>query len=100
MATASVNDIVMTLSETATFLRVSEEAVLLAITEQGLEGRQIGSDWRFLRSAVEDWLRHRSLKARLLATSGSLKDDPQMDRLLKNIYAEHERERVDSTASA
>ena len=92
MSTASVSDIVMTLTEAATFLRVSEEAVMKAITEQGLEGRQIGGEWRFLRSAVEDWLRHRSPKARMLATAGSMKDDPYMDQLLKNIYAERERQ--------
>jgi excisionase family DNA binding protein len=44
MSTASANDIVMTLDEAATFLRVSKEAVVKAITEQGLEAvKSVGS---------------------------------------------------------
>lgn len=94
MSTASVSEIVMTLSEAANFLRVSEDAVMKAISEQGLEGRQIGGEWRFLRSAVEDWLRHRSPKSRMLASAGSLKDDPYMEQLLKNIYADRARQHI------
>jgi len=96
MATALVStDTVMTLKEAAAFLRVSEEAVLRAMADQGLEARQIDGEWRFLKSAIEDWLCHRSPKARLLATAGTLKGDPYMDELLKYISAERDRHRVD-----
>ncbi len=94
MATVTSNtETVMTLAEAASFLRVSEEAVLRALNEQGLEARQIGGEWRFLKSAIEDWLSHRSPKARLMAQFGAMKDDPYMDEILKNIYAEREQQR-------
>lgn len=93
MATDSVGTEVMTLPEAAVFLRASEDAVLRAIEEQGLEARKVGGEWRLLKTEIEDWLAHRSPKARLLATAGVLKDDPYMDELLKNIYAERERQR-------
>lgn len=97
MATASVGtETVMTLAEAATFLRVSQDAVLRAVSEQGLEARQIDGEWRFLRSAIEDWLCHRSPRARMLATAGTLKGDPYMEELLKNIYGERERQRSES----
>jgi excisionase family DNA binding protein len=93
MATDSVGTDVFTLKEAAAFLRVSTEAVLRAVSEQGLEAREMDGEWRFLKSEIEDWLRHRSPKARMLATAGALKDDPYKDELLKNIYAERERQR-------
>ena len=48
---------VLTLSEAATYLRIPQSAVLELVRQQGLPGRQIGPEWRFLRSALDDWLR-------------------------------------------
>ena len=31
----------------------------------------------------------------MFATAGSMKDDPYLDQLLKNIYAERERQRTE-----
>ena len=84
---------ILTLAEAAAFLRVTEESVLRAMADQGLEARQIGGEWRFLRSAIEDWLRDRSPKARLMAQFGALKDDPSMDEMIQNIYAARARQR-------
>ncbi len=48
---------VLTLAEIAQFLRVSEQAVLEEITQQGLPARKVGGELRFYLDAVKDWLR-------------------------------------------
>jgi hypothetical protein len=40
---------VLTLAEAAALLRVSEQAVIGAVTWQGLSGRMIGGEWRFTK---------------------------------------------------
>lgn len=47
---------VLTLSEVAAYLRVNESAVLKLVKQEGLPGKKIGSDWRFLKRAVAEWL--------------------------------------------
>src|SRR5580704_13605064 len=80
---------VLTLSEAAAYLRVSESTVLKMCRQQELPGRQIGAQWRFLKSALGDWLRapaRKSSKEELLAIAGAWKDDPYADDLLSGIY--------------
>lgn len=48
---------VLTLGETAAFLRVPEEAVLALVSKDTLPGQQIGGEWRILKRAVVEWLR-------------------------------------------
>src|ERR1700733_7043164 len=48
---------VLTLAETAAFLRVPEETVLASIAKEALPAQQIGGEWRFLKRAVVEWLR-------------------------------------------
>jgi excisionase family DNA binding protein len=48
---------VLTLAETAAYLRVPEEAVLALVAKEDLPARQIGGEWRFLKRAVVEWLR-------------------------------------------
>lgn len=47
---------VLTLAEAAAYLRVAETDVLHLVQSQGLAGRQIGAEWRFLKSNLRDWL--------------------------------------------
>ena len=63
---------VLTLEEAAAFLRVSSDAVLRLALQQVLPGRQIEGQWRFLRTALADWLREKSPKAVLLSQAGAL----------------------------
>lgn len=82
---------ILTLAEAAAYLRVSEAEVLQAIEEQGLPGAQIGTSWRFLKSAIQDWLRaggRRATdnKAAQLAVAGIWKDDPFWEEELREIY--------------
>jgi len=48
---------VLTLEEAAAYLKVEYGAIRKMLKEQGLPGRKIGDEWRFLRGAIADWLR-------------------------------------------
>jgi excisionase family DNA binding protein len=48
---------VLTLTETAAFLRVPEKAVVELAEKGTLGGQRIGNEWRFHKRAVVDWLR-------------------------------------------
>ena len=85
---------VLTLAEAAAYLRVSESAVLNMVREQGLPARQIGTEWRILQSALEDWLRTpawKSSKEALMGMAGAWKDDPYLDEMLQEIYKQRGR---------
>ena len=83
---------VLTLAEAAEYLRVSESDVLDLATKHGLPGRKIGDQWRFLRAALQDWLRSPLLqKERLRELAGAWKDDPYLDDMLEQIYKERGR---------
>jgi excisionase family DNA binding protein len=93
-ANHTIDGDVLTLSEAAAYLRVSENTVLEMFHEQGLPGRKVGADWRFLRSALDDWLRtpvRKSSKEELLAMAGAWKDDPFLDEILCEIYRQRGR---------
>ena len=82
---------VFTLSEAAAYLRLSEQDVVRLIREHGLPARQIGPEWRFLKTAIQDWLRM-GLPASQpnqdvwSALAGAWQDDPYLDEVLKEIY--------------
>jgi excisionase family DNA binding protein len=48
---------VLTLAETAAYLRVPEQAVLDLVARKALPAQPIGGEWRFLKRAVVEWLR-------------------------------------------
>ncbi len=48
---------IMSLNETAKFLRVSEAALLVEATAGRIPARQIDGEWRFLRGAITTWLK-------------------------------------------
>lgn len=82
---------VLTLAEAAAYLRLAEPDVLCLIFEQGLPARQAGAEWRFLKTAIEQWLstgllRQRSSKDALLALAGKYRDDPDLLRICEEAY--------------
>jgi excisionase family DNA binding protein len=82
---------VLTLDETAAYLRVSASDVLRMVRLQNLPAREFGSEWRFLKAAVQQWLATgspgpRSSNEALLALAGKWKDDPFVEEELKEIY--------------
>jgi excisionase family DNA binding protein len=79
----------LTLTEAAAYLRVSEAEVVRLVQQQDLPGRLLGTDWRFLKSALQDWLRtppRRGTKEAILSVAGAWKDDPYLEEELKEIY--------------
>src|SRR5712691_1957201 len=77
---------VFTLGEAAAYLRLGEAEVLQLVHEQRLPARQLGKEWRFLKRAIQDWLRAGPLpmpsKEAQLAVAGAWKDDPYVDEEL------------------
>jgi excisionase family DNA binding protein len=79
---------VLTLPEAAAYLRLPPDDVLRLVAEQGLPARRLGEQWRFLRRAIQAWL-STPLSAGhpegIWAAAGTLKDDPCLDAMLKEI---------------
>ena len=83
----STNGEVLTLAEAAAYLRVTENEVSRLIRDQGLPGRKLGDDWRFLKTALQDWLRAPpGKKEGLLMQIGAFKDDPDLGEMLEEIH--------------
>jgi excisionase family DNA binding protein len=79
---------VLTLGETAAYLRLQEADVLRLVDQQALPGRRVGPEWRFLKSAVQAWLSTPSPASRgegIWSVAGILKDDPYLDEMLEEI---------------
>ena len=47
---------VMTLSEVAAYLRLAERTVLRMVHKEQIPCAKVASQWRFLRSMIDDWL--------------------------------------------
>jgi excisionase family DNA binding protein len=89
VAPATTPPEVMNLAEAAAYLRVSQDDLLHAVRVQKLPARQVGTEWRFLKSAVDEWLRSPpklSGKEALLALAGAWKDDPHIEEIVRNAY--------------
>lgn len=79
---------VLTLSEAAAYLRLSATDVVRLVDEQGLPARQLGSEWRFLKAAIQVWLSAPLPKGQeqgIWAAAGTLQDDPYLEDMLKEI---------------
>ena len=87
---------VLTLAETAAYLRLREADILRLVEEQSLPARRHGEEWRFLKEAVRHWLSDAQptaemRKAAILAASGSFKDDPDLEDIVEEIYRKRGR---------
>ena len=52
----STRDEVLTLSETASYLKIAERTIHRMIQRREIPCARVGSQWRFLRSVLDDWL--------------------------------------------
>ncbi|SRR6266508_4164696 len=80
---------VLTLQEAANYLKLPLETIEREARRGYIPGRRIEDTWRFLKTAIDDWLRAQNRRDILLQQAGALKDDPYLDELLAMIY--HER---------
>ncbi len=80
---------VLTLAEAAAYLRLAEAEVIALVYEQDLPGRFAGSQWRFLKSAIQEWLSKpppKYSKEAQRSVAGLLKDDPSLVPMVEEIY--------------
>lgn len=75
MQTLQIPYEVLTLDEVADYLRLPKETVERQAAKGQLPARRIEDTWRFLRSAVDDWLRSQDSRVILLQQAGALADD-------------------------
>jgi excisionase family DNA binding protein len=63
--TLSTTRNIMTLEEVADYLRVPTDVVLQQVEEGQLPGRKLNRHWRFLQSAIDNWLEneHKTLSS-------------------------------------
>jgi hypothetical protein len=110
MAQAILPD-VLTLEEVSAYLRLPIAVVLRQASQGKIPGRKIEDNWRFLKTAIDDWLRSGSIgdpmqyadlaeKAEILVESakfeqpdpwvkfaGMFKDDPLFDDFVEDMAA-------------
>ena len=86
---------VLTLEETSIYLRLSIEEVTDQAVRGDLPGRKVKNGWRFLKIAIDDWLRTKSSRSVLLHQAGAFADDESLTQLRDTIYEARERTEVD-----
>lgn len=60
---------VLTLAEAAEYLRVDEQTLAKLAAKHRIPAQKIGEEWRFLKKALDDWLRYPSDRQRDLLLS-------------------------------
>lgn len=88
------NGDILNLSEAAEYLRLSEDELKRLVNESDLPGREIGSEWRFFKTALQNWLsipRRGSGMKDVLAMAGAFKDDPFLDEIVRDAYRQRGR---------
>jgi Helix-turn-helix domain len=88
---------VLTLEETSAYLRLSIEIVTSQALKGNIPGRKIENDWRFLKSAIDDWLSAKNSSSVLISQSGVFADDDSLAQLRASIYQARERPEIDDS---
>jgi excisionase family DNA binding protein len=89
---------VLTLEEAARYLRLPRETVKQQAAQGKLPGRFVDGKWRFLKAALNDWLRVQEVQdswTALLEQAGAFKDDETLPEMLKAIYQARGRPEVE-----
>ncbi len=86
----------MTLAEAAAYLRLPEKDVVASVSTQGLPARLVAGEWRFSKSGILQWLSvsqptTEMRRAAQTAAAGSLKDDPDLEDMVEEIYRKRGR---------
>src|SRR6266542_2500122 len=85
---------VLTLEEVARYLRLPKDTIVRQAAQGAIPGRQIEDTWRFLKAAIDDWLRSYDSLTLLLQQAGALADDESLPALREAIYAARKRPKV------
>ncbi len=86
---------ILTLEEASAYLRLPVETILRQALQGKIPGRNIENNWRFLKTAIDDWLRFQSNRTILLQQAGAFADDDSLLKLRAIIYQARERSEVD-----
>lgn len=74
---------VLTLAEAAAYLRVPESELLRLIEDHDIPAQKIGTEWRFLKKALAEWLRYgRDYFRELRRWPHWMLDQPLLEELL------------------
>ena len=98
MDKASISDI-LTLEETSEYLRLPVEIVLNQALKGDIPGRQIEDNWRFLKSAIDDWLRSKDSRSILLSQAGAFANDDSLAKLRETVYQARGRSEINCSLS-
>jgi excisionase family DNA binding protein len=79
---------VLTLEEASIYLRLPVETVVNQALKGNIPGQKIEDDWRFLKEAIDDWLRSKNGRSILLNQAGAFADDNSLSQLREAIYQE------------
>lgn len=82
---------VLTLEEAARYLRLPTEIVERQALQGQIPGRCIETTWRFLKAAIDEWLRSQDSRAILLQQAGALADDDTLPDLRARVYTKRGR---------
>lgn len=82
---------VLTLGEAAHYLRLPARTLRKQAEQGHNPARRIGDTWRFLKAALDDWLRYCTPQQVLLSQAGVFKDDSDLPEILRRIYADRGR---------
>lgn len=93
---AVANTVVLTVEEAAAHLRLPDETIAREASRGNIPGRQVDGQWRFLRSALDEWLALRDGRRILLAQAGALTDDESLGELRDAAYRNRGRPEADS----
>jgi excisionase family DNA binding protein len=82
---------VLTLAEAAAYLRLPEAQIVGLVHAQGLPGRCLAGEWRFLKAAIQHWLAAaaptwETRKAAILELAGKYQDDPDLEQIVAEAY--------------
>lgn len=91
---------VLTLEEAADYLRLPKDTVERQAARGLIPGRRIEDTWRFLKAALDEWLRGRDSRTLLLQQAGALATDETLSALRAAIYAERGRPETEDNTDA
>ena len=77
---------VLTLEEAARYLRLPENDVEALAVQGVIPGRRVKREWRFLRVALDEWLRGPNHKTILLQQAGAPAGDESLAQPRRSIY--------------
>jgi Helix-turn-helix domain len=83
---------ILTIEETAAYLRLSPATVAQRAQQGDMPGQYIDNTWHFLKSEIDHWQQTHDKRAILLKQAGALADDDTLENLQSGI--DHARQQL------